>query len=60
MAQHKIILADMDEWQLFADANRDALEDAYGSTEQAFRHAINGGLTLGGGAAPEFFISFAE
>jgi hypothetical protein len=54
------ILLDMDAWEAFAVDNREALEDAYGSIESAFRHAINGGLTLGGGAAPLFEISFAE
>ncbi len=60
MAEHQIILADMDEWEAFAADNRDALEDAYGSTANAFQHAIQGGLTIGGGAAPLFVVSFAE
>jgi hypothetical protein len=55
-----IILPDMDAWEAFAADNRGALEDAYGSTEKAFRHAVDGGLTLGGGAAPLFEIYFAE
>ncbi len=60
MAEHQIILADMDEWEAFAADNRDALEDAYGSTANAYQHAIQGGLTLGGGATHLFVISFAE
>lgn len=55
-----IILPDMDAWEEFASANREALEDAYGSTAKAYQHAIQGGLTLGGGAAPLFEIFFAE
>jgi hypothetical protein len=58
--QTEIIIADMDEWSVFAADNRDALEDEYGSTAQAYQHAIQGGLVLGGGAAPLFIISFAE
>lgn len=53
-----IILADMDAWEAFAEANRDALESDYGSISKALLHAMQGGLTLGGGAAPAFFISF--
>lgn len=55
-----IVLADMDEWGDFAAANREALEADYGSLANALQHAMQGGLTLSGGAAPEFFISFAE
>jgi hypothetical protein len=57
--QNDIILADMDEWESFVAANRDALVHEYGSTANAYRHAIQGGLTIGGGAAPLFLISFA-
>lgn len=60
MTDHEIILADMDEWAAFASENREALEDAYGSTAIAYQHAVQGGLTLGGGAGPLFTISFAE
>lgn len=59
-SQTEIILADMDEWEAFANDNRDALEAEYGSTANAYQHAVQGGLTLGGGAAPMFNISFAE
>ena len=55
-----IILADMDAWDEFTAANREALIDAYGNEENAYQHAVQGGLTLGGGAAPLFNISFAE
>lgn len=55
-----IILQDMDEWREFVADNKDALVDDYGSADAAYRHAINGGLTLGGGAAPLFHISFAD
>jgi hypothetical protein len=56
----QVILADMDEWEAFATDNADALVDAYGSTARAYQAAVQGGLTLGGGAAPLFEISFAE
>ncbi len=43
-----IILPDMDAWDVFATANRDALIEAYGSLDNALQHATQGGLTLGG------------
>lgn len=55
-----IALDDMDDWRTFAEANADALVDGYGSIEAALQHCRDGGLTLGGGAAPLFFIYFAE
>ena len=60
MTETIITLADMDAWDDFAAANIDALTDAYGSTANALRHAMDGGLTLGGGAAPMFTIVFAD
>lgn len=56
----EIILADMADWEVFVAHNRDALEEAYGSTAEAYQHAVQGGLTLGGGAAPIFTIWFAD
>ncbi len=55
-----IELADMDAWDAFARDNRDALDEAYGTTANALQHAMQGGLTLGGGAAPMFFVFFAD
>jgi hypothetical protein len=43
-----IALPDMDMWDTFAANNREALVEAYGSTDKAFQHAINGGLELFG------------
>ncbi len=61
MAQDRdIILADIDEWHSFARDNAEALHDAYGSISAAYQHAIQGGLTLGGGASPMFTIRFAD
>ena len=60
MNEHQIELADMTAWREFAAANEDGLIDAYGSVAKAFQHAIQGGLTMGGGAAPLFHIYFAE
>lgn len=53
-----IILANMDAWQEWAEANREALEADYGSLSTALQHAMQGGLMIGGGAAPAFFITF--
>ena len=55
-----IILPDIAAWQAFATANCDALVETYGSTEKAFRHACDGGLTIGGGAAPLFRVGFVD
>jgi hypothetical protein len=56
----EIILADMGEWLDFVRENIDAIRDAYGSVSNAYQHAVQGGLMLGGGAAPLFVIRFAE
>lgn len=53
-----VILADMAEWDQFAADNREGIEEGYGTIENAYRHACDGGLMLGGGAAPLFHISF--
>ena len=53
-------LDNMDDWQEFADANFDAICDQYGTRGKAFRHLIDGGLLLGGGAAPETAIYFID
>ncbi len=55
-----ITLADMDAWESFAAENREALESEYESTANAYQHAVQGGLILGGGAAPAFHVVFAE
>jgi hypothetical protein len=55
-----IALVDDDAWQEFAEANRDALESEYGSIASAYQHATQGGLTMGGGAAPLTRIYFEE
>ena len=60
MTSQQIILADMDAWEAFAADNADALIEEYGSTANAYQHTVQGGLMLGGGAAPLFEISFAE
>lgn len=55
-----IVLDDMDDWATWAADNADALVEDYGSIESALKHARDGGLVMGGGAAPIFHISFAE
>lgn len=54
-----ITLDDMDDWAAWSTDNADALIEDYGSIESALKHACDGGLTMGGGAAPIFHISFA-
>jgi hypothetical protein len=53
-------LADYAAWDTFAEANADALIAEYGSVEFALQLCIDGGITLGGGAAPEFLICFED
>lgn len=53
-------LADYAAWDTFAEANAEALIAGYGSVEFALQHALDGGLILGGGAAPEFLICFED
>ena len=55
-----IILPDMDAWADFAAANKEQLVADCGSIEAALTKACQGGLVMGGGAAPQFFIGFAE
>ena len=55
---HNIELTDMDAWDDFVRDNRDAIIDRYGSIDTALKHARDGGLELGGGAAPLFIITF--
>ena len=56
----EILLADMDAWWDFADANREALVSQYGSIWKALKHARDGGLEMGGGAAPLVVVYFAD
>ena len=58
--ENNIELRDMDAWAEFAQANRNALIDEYGSVGNAFEHATQGGLQLGGGAAPLVNVYFAD
>lgn len=60
MAEITVCLADRREWSRFARDNSEALEELYGSILNAYRHATQGGLTLGGGAAPLVHVYFAE
>ena len=58
MEIENIELYDMDAWNEFVAANRDAIMERYGSIETALQHAREGGLELGGGATPLFVITF--
>ena len=55
-----VLIRDLDHWADIYNANRDALEETYpGMTEDdLIRKACDGGITLGGGAAPIFFFIF--
>lgn len=55
-----VTLADIPAWDRFVADNREALEEAYGSLGAALKHICDGGLTLGGGAAPLVYVRFAE
>jgi len=51
-------LADMDAWDEFVAANREIIDEQYGSESRALEHARDGGMTLGGGASPMRCIFF--
>lgn len=53
-------IPDMDAWDKFVSGNLDALQEQYGSVGRALQHARDGGLTLGGGAAPIVRVHFTE
>jgi hypothetical protein len=53
-------LGDTDDWDDFAAANAEEIVSRYGSKEKALKHLCDGGLNLGGGAAPEVAVYFAE
>ncbi len=54
-----LCLADVSAWDVFVEWNRDALIEQYGSVENALKVCRDGGLVLGGGAAPAVHIYFA-
>jgi hypothetical protein len=48
-------------WNAFVETNREAIEEQCGSPDEALQQAReDGGLMMGGGAAPLFCITFAE
>ena len=55
-----IELADLDAWDSFVADNIDAITDQYGSINNAYQHATQGGLVFGGGAAPAFLVCFKD
>lgn len=55
-----ITLRDLDDWKDFFAANEDAILLDYETEDRAFRHACDGGLILGGGAHPLFYVHFAD
>ena len=60
MAEETFIeIADMDAWDAFLDANRDALSEI-ADDETLFQLACNCSLVIGGGAAPLFRVGFMD
>ena len=59
-AATEIMLADLAAWETFAEANREALVAEHGSVDEALRLVREGGLEMGGGAAPLVVVYFAD
>lgn len=55
----KFELADMDAWEDFVENNREPLIEQYGTIEAALKVCLDGGMRLGGGAAPIVDVYFA-
>jgi len=55
-----IIIQDMDQWREFAALNHDEIIAVAGTIDNAEIKACQGGLVLGGGAAPLFCVTFAD
>jgi hypothetical protein len=53
-------LHDEDEWAAFAEANSDALLGIYPTLDDAYSAACQGGIQLGGGAAPLVEARFVD
>ena len=53
-------LRDEDAWRDFVEANREAILERYGTIANAYQHAREGGLTLGGGAAQAVLVLFVD
>jgi len=56
----RVALDTVDDWLQFVDDNHDEIAATYRTASAAFRHAIQGGLVLGGGAAPRVTVHFVE
>jgi hypothetical protein len=54
-----ITIQDMDEWREFVAANYDEVIAAARTVTNAEIAACQGGLVIGGGAAPLFCVTFA-
>lgn len=55
-----VYMTSLEQWDEFFAANRDAVLEACGSEADAVVKASQGGIVLGGGAAPEFRIRFVD
>lgn len=57
---YNVPIRDMDGWAEFFAANREALLGIYPDEAAALKAACDGGIMLGGGAAPAFFVHFVD
>lgn len=57
-----LTLEDTDAFEAFIAANADALADEYPNhgRDDFFRACCDGGLMIGGGAAPAFMVRFSD
>jgi len=53
-----ITLRTLQDWHGFVADNRDAIIEQYGTPTLALYQARHGGLSFGGGAAPEIVVTF--
>lgn len=57
MQIHNIEIFTAQDWQAFVAENVDAILQQCGTIEAARQLALNGGLEIGGGAAPLFIVT---
>ena len=55
-----VLLDDLNDWDEWAADNHEALIEDYGTIDNALKHACDGGLRMGGGAAPIIDVFFVD
>jgi hypothetical protein len=60
MEEYNYPLADMAEWEAFAEANEYSLLEMYPTIGDALKAACDGGLVMGGGASPIVHVYFVD